>query len=126
MSKPTMSYQQETELDEYMREENDFFIDNEKSRQQKIIEKQDLQLDKLHENVKTVHEIGLVINDEIEQGGMILDQMSDTVEKTDGRIQSTRKKINEVIEKSSNWKIGIVIGVLIIVLLVIIALIVIF
>ncbi|KAL7722092.1 syntaxin-61 [Entamoeba marina] len=126
MSKPTMSHQQETELDEYMREENDFFIGNEKSRQQQIIEKQDLQLNKLHENVKTVHEIGLVINDEIEQGGMILDQMSDTVEKTDGRIQSTRKKINEVIEKSSNWKIGIVIGVLIIVLLVIIALIVIF
>lgn len=105
-----MSAEQEVELNDYMREENDFFIDNERNRQQQIINKQDEQLDKLHENVKTVHEIGVVINREIDQQDLMLDQMSEKVEHTDGRLVTLRKKIDQVIERSSSLFISVRIG----------------
>ncbi|EAL51618.1 SNARE domain containing protein [Entamoeba histolytica HM-1:IMSS-B] len=124
MSKqPRMSTQQEMELNDYMREENDFFIDNEKKRQEQIIKKQDEQLNKLGENLNTVHEVSLIINDEISQQDQIINEVADKVDHTDSRIVSTRKKIDQVIEKSSNWKIGLVIGVLVVVLIIIIILI---
>ncbi|ELP85263.1 syntaxin-61, putative [Entamoeba invadens IP1] len=122
-NKQTMNTSQETELNDYMREENDFFIDNERNRQQQIIKKQDAQLDKLHENVKTVHEIGMTINDEISQQDQMLNEMSNQVDTTDQRIVSTKEKIDKVIEKSSNWKIGLVVGGLILVLVILLILI---
>ncbi|EKE38138.1 hypothetical protein ENUP19_0241G0032 [Entamoeba nuttalli] len=97
-----MSAQQEMELNDYMREENDFFIDNEKKRQEQIIKKQDEQLNKLSENINTVHEVSLIINDEISQQDQIINEVADKVDHTDSRIVSTRKKIDQVIEKSSS------------------------
>ena len=122
-NKQRMTRQQEEELDEYMREENEFFINNERNRQNEIIRQQDQQLDKLHENVKIVGQIGQQIGDEIEKQQIILDEMGEQVDNTDIRIQSSRRKIDEIIEKSSNWKIGTFICFLVIVLIIIIILI---
>ena len=122
-NKQRMTHQQEMELNDYMREENDFFINSEQNKQNEIMKKQDEQLDILHDNIKTVHQIGIKINEEIDQQDDILNEMSDKVDSTDTRILSSRKKIDEIIEKSSNWKIGSFICCLVVILIVIIILI---
>ena len=103
--------------------ENDAVIKSELDKQNEIYRKQDEQLEQLHQNVKTVHEVGIAIGDEIEQQDAMLNDMSDHVEKTDSKITQARRKIDQVIEKSSNWKIGIVIGALVIFLVIVIVLI---
>ena len=122
-NKKRMTKEQEMELNEYMREENEFFINSEKQKQENAMRKQDAELDKLQENVGLVRQIGQEIGDEIEKQSVILDELGDQVENTDTRIVSSRRKIDEIIEKSSNWKIGLFIGILVVVLIVIIILI---
>ena len=65
-NKQRMTQNQQAELDEYLREENEFFINDERNRQNEIMKQQDIELDKLHQNVQIVAKIGEEINKEIE------------------------------------------------------------
>ena len=101
-NKPRMTTDQEIELNEMLREDNDAFISGEAERQQQILRQQDEQLDMLQTNLHTVHELGNVISDTIKDQEVIIDDLSAKVETSDGKITKARKKIDEVIEKSSS------------------------
>ena len=101
-NKPRMTTDQEIELNDMLREDNDAFISSEAERQQQILRQQDEQLDMLQNNLHTVHELGNVISDSIKDQEVIIDDLSGKVETSDGKITKARKKIDEVIEKSSS------------------------
>ena len=122
-NKQRMTREQEMELDAYMKEENDFFINNERNRQQEIMRQQDEELDKLGQSVQIVAKIGEEINKEIENQSVLLDDLGDQADQTDIRIVSSKRKIDEIIEKYSNWKIGCFICCLVVILIVLIILI---
>ena len=122
-NKQRMTQNQQAELDEYLREENEFFINDERSKQNEIMKQQDIELDKLHQNVQIVAKIGEEINKEIETQAVLLDDIGEQSDQTDIRIVSSRRKIDEIIEKSSNWKIGCFICCLVVVLIILIILI---
>ncbi|CAH6722753.1 t-SNARE affecting a late Golgi compartment protein 1 [[Candida] jaroonii] len=101
-------------------------IDNEfnQYQQQELIKDQDLQLDSIHETMRNLNQQAMIMGNELEDQGMMLDDLDHNLDRVDNRLQQGLKRINWVIEKNrergSDWCIGILVVALIVLLILII------
>lgn len=101
-------------------------IDNEfnQYQQQELIKDQDLQLDSIHETMRNLNQQAMIMGNELEDQGMMLDDLDHNLDRVDNRLQQGLKRINWVIEKNrergSDWCIGILVVALIVLLVLII------
>jgi len=109
-------------VDNAIKEEHDAFIRNQGQLQEQIIHDQDEELDKLGTAVGVLGEMGTTINTELEQQGRILEELDAGVDRTSGRLNAVMRRVNKLLESTSDrvqWCL-IVVLVLILVGLVII------
>ncbi|KAH3743136.1 syntaxin 10 L-like [Pelomyxa schiedti] len=103
-------------LEKQIEENNQEFINNQVQAQEQIKQEQDKNLDRLHSTVKTIDAMGRVMSDELATQDKLITQLGDEVDKTDGKIQSAVKRVNELIDKTNDSKLMIIIVVLVVVL----------
>eukprot|EP01105_Mastigella_eilhardi_P027325 TRINITY_DN8374_c0_g1_i1.p4 TRINITY_DN8374_c0_g1~~TRINITY_DN8374_c0_g1_i1.p4 ORF type:complete len:276 (-),score=106.45 TRINITY_DN8374_c0_g1_i1:1556-2338(-) len=103
-------------LDQAIEQDNDKFVQNETQIQQQIVSNQNADLDQLHTSVVKLGQMGEEIHEELNLQGKILDDLEHEVEKTDGRLVGAIKRVNRIIDQTSDTKSMIVIIVLIIIL----------
>ena len=87
--------------------------------QQQIIDKQDLMLDNLNDEMKNLKEIALHIGNEVDEQDVLLSDLSENTENANIRVNNSNKKIDKLMILSEN-KYTITIIVLIIILIIMI------
>ncbi|KAI8980384.1 hypothetical protein BDB01DRAFT_796223 [Pilobolus umbonatus] len=81
--------------------------------QQRIIDDQDEDLDKLSSAIKRQRELGIMIGDELEMHAEIIDETDTMVDRTDERLRKARKRLDHVGRRvKDNKSVCIVIGLI--------------
>lgn len=102
-------------------------IDNEfnQFQQQELIRDQDVQLDSIHETMHNLNQQAMMMGSELEDQGMMLDDLENNLDRVDNSLQRGLKRIDWFIEKNrergSDWCIAILVVALVILLILIIA-----
>lgn len=113
--------QDDNPFDDQNRINNEF----EQYQQQEMIRDQDVQLDSIHETMRNLNQQANLMGGELEDQGMMLDELDQDLDRVDDRIQRGLKRIGWFIEKNrergSDWCIGILVVALVILLILIIA-----
>jgi len=89
-------------LDNAIQQDNDNFITGHHQRQEQLINQQDDDLDALSHTVATLGNMGEAINSELVQQARILEDMEGEVDKTSGRLSNVVKKVNRLLESTSD------------------------
>jgi len=103
-------------LQEAMVEDNQRFIEGQSQRQAQIFKTQDAGLDRLKDTVGNLKEIGNTISSELEEHDKIISDINTEVDKADTGLKGVVKKVNELIDKTSDGKQMCIIVVLILIL----------
>ncbi|KAI9033343.1 syntaxin 6, N-terminal-domain-containing protein [Hyaloraphidium curvatum] len=101
----------------------DRFAENEQMQQQVIMREQDRELDQVAHTVRNLREIAVTIGDEVEDQKVLLDDVDERVDRTQGRMQLAQKRMNAVLaelRKGGTCTIVCLITVLLILLVVVI------
>ncbi|EGV66353.1 hypothetical protein PSN45_003039 [Yamadazyma tenuis] len=97
----------------------------EQFQQQEMIRDQDLQLDTIHETMRNLNQQAMIMGSELEDQGMMLDELDTNLDRVDNRLQRGLKRVNWIIEKNkergSDWCIGILVVALVVLLILLIA-----
>lgn len=97
----------------------------EQYQQQEMIRDQDLQLDSIHETMRNLNQQATLMGGELEDQGMMLDELDQDLDRVDSRVQRGLKRIEWFIEKNrergSDWCIAILVVALVVLLILIIA-----
>ena len=72
------------------------------NKQQEIIEKQDLMLDNLNDEMKNLKEIALHIGNEVDEQDVLLNDLSENTENANIRVNNSNKKIDKLMILSQN------------------------
>ena len=72
------------------------------NKQQEIIEKQDLMLDNLNDEMKNLKEIALHIGNEVDEQDVLLNDLSENTENANIRVNNSNKKIDKLMILSEN------------------------
>jgi len=110
-------------VDAAIKEDNDNFIRNQAQVQEEIIRKQDGELDELGHVVGVLGEMSTSIHTELEQQSRILDDLETGVDKTSGRLSSVIKRVNKLLESTSDrvqWCLIIVLTLILVGLVIIV------
>ena len=70
--------------------------------QQQIIDKQDLILDNLNDEMKNLKEIALHIGNEVDEQDVLLNDLSENTENANIRVNNSNKKIDKLMILSEN------------------------
>lgn len=105
-----------------LQQDNEDFVNNEQHSQQTYEIKAYEGLDRIERKLDTIYDMSLTIQSQANQDIIELDRISENMEHVDNQLKSAIKKINNLIDRTSDFWIYIFIGILI---LIIIALIVI-
>jgi len=110
-------------VDEAIRSDNDAFIRNQGQVQEQIIHSQDQELDELGNVVHTLGEMGSSIQTELEQQGSILSDLEAGVDRTAGRLSAVMRRVNKLLESTSErvqWCLIIVLTLILVGLVIIV------
>ncbi|EMG46432.1 TLG1 t-SNARE affecting a late Golgi compartment protein 1 [Candida maltosa Xu316] len=92
--------------------------------QQELIQEQDTQLDDIHRTMMNLNQQAVIMGDELEEQGFMLDELDYELDNVDNKLQRGMKRINIFLERNketaSNWCIGILAVVLCILLVLLI------
>ena len=98
-------------------EEGAAYADEQMQHQQRLIERQDDQLDDLHAAVSRVGQMGRTIGEELGSQAEMLNDLDSHMDSTQARMRSATKKIKKLIEKSRGCQLGIIVFLLVILIL---------
>jgi len=104
-------------------QDNDRFVNDHQSQQMQIMRQQDDDLEGIAETVTTLGQMGKAINSELSAHAIILDDMGSKVDHTDGRLTATIRRVNKLIESTSDrvqWCLVIVLTLMLIGLVIIV------
>ena len=76
------------------------------NKQQEIIEKQDLMLDNLNDEMKNLKEIALHIGNEVDEQDVLLNDLSENTENANIRVNNSNKKIDKLVGYPLNKDFG--------------------
>jgi len=110
-------------LDEAVRSDNDSFIQNQGQLQDQIIRQQDQDLDSLHVVVNTLGEMGHAIGDELSTQQRMLEDLEGGVDRTSGRLEGVMRRVNKLLDSTSDrvqWCVVIVLILILVGLIVIV------
>lgn len=110
--------------EEALKQDNKDFIEKETQTQQYYEMKAIEGLDRIERRLEDVHDMALSINSAARQDIIDLDRISEDIDVADGRIKSTIKKINNLIDQTSDCYILLFIGVLILLIIALITIVV--
>lgn len=106
---------------------NDRYALNEefdKYQQQETIADQDLQLDLIHETMRSLNQQAAIMGDELEDQGFMLEDLDEEMDSVGSKLQRGMKRVNFVIEKNRERASDCCIGVLVVALCVLLVLII--
>ncbi|CAG9466867.1 unnamed protein product [Pedinophyceae sp. YPF-701] len=72
--------------------------------QQQVIERQDDDLQHLHDNVQRTKEVALTINEELGLQNRLLSDLDDEVDVTHSRMRAAKRKVREILRRSKQPK----------------------
>jgi len=104
-------------LDNAIRSDNDSFIRDQHQMQDQIMKDQDAELDKLGEVVGVIGQMGNSIYSELNVHKQIIDDLDNEVDNTQGRLTSVMRRVNKLLESTSDRVQWCVIIVLILILI---------
>ena len=105
-------------LDEAIEDENSDFIASEDAKQAQIMRRQDDELEALGQSVKVLGNMGREMGNELEKQNRMLEDLETDVDKTDSRVKSHTRRVEELIKKNKNKCLNTTIVILVIVLVV--------
>lgn len=85
-------------------QKNQEFIDDQLQQREQLIKEQDVDLEGLSGTVVRLGELGNVIHDEIEKSGLMIDELNEEMDRTEGRMSAVMSKVKTMLEKSDNGK----------------------
>jgi len=103
-------------LDDAIKNDNDAYIRNQAQVQDQIIRQQDTDLDDLGQVVNVLGQMGNQIHSELDQQGRILDDLEAGVDSTSGRLNAVMRRVNKLLESTSDRVQWCVVIVLVLVL----------
>ncbi|KAJ5075317.1 syntaxin 10 [Anaeramoeba ignava] len=109
-----------SKLEEALEQENEDFIENQHQEQQKIMKEQDGKLDSLSGTVRRIGEIGVTINDELDDQMKIIDEFETEVDQTDSKIKSAIKKIEVLLKQKDSGKMCVICCLMIVLIILIV------
>jgi len=108
-------------LEESIIQDNEQFIQDQNQRQAQIIRQQDTSLVRLQSTVGTLKEMGKTIGSQLEEHEQIITEIDVEVDKASSGLKGVIKKVNQLIDKTSDGKQMCIIVMLILVLVALIA-----
>jgi predicted nuclease with TOPRIM domain len=89
-------------------EDDDEFLGNEREQQQEQLHKQDQNLDALHSAVSRLGEMGMTINDELDDQNRMIDELGTDMDKASNSLEMVTAKTKELVKASGqlllrNW-----------------------
>lgn len=119
-SDPSNRYEK---LDDAIKSDNDSFINSQAQTQETMIRQQDTELDELGNVVGVLGQMGKQINTELEQQSRILGDMEAGVDSTSARLSSVMRRVNKLLESTSDrvqWCLIIVLTLILVGLVIIV------
>lgn len=110
--------------EEVLKQNNEDFINKETQTQQYYEMKAIEGLDRIERRLDDVHDMALSINSAAREDIIELDRISEDIDVADGRIKTVIKKINNLIDQSSDFYILLFIGFLILLIIALIVIVV--
>jgi len=110
-------------LNNALQQDNDRYINDNQSQQMQIMRDQDDVMDGISESVVTLGQMGKAIHSELTSQAIILNEMETKVDHTQGRLTTAIRKINTLIESTSDrvqWCLVIVLTLMLIGLVIIV------
>lgn len=83
-------------------EDNDQYIANSQKQLQQTMDAQDEDLEAISKVTGNLKEIGITIGDELVRHGRILEEMDSEVDRTNSRLSNTLKRLNKLIDSTSD------------------------
>ncbi|KAL2837170.1 hypothetical protein BJY01DRAFT_47060 [Aspergillus pseudoustus] len=88
-----------------------------------VMRDQDEQLDRLGESIGRQHQLSIQIGDELDGHVALLDEMDDTAERHQGRLNNARRRVDKIQKKArENWSMMTIIGLIIVLVILIVLL----
>jgi len=109
-----------SKLDESIERENDDFIINQDQQHQMISRETDQDLEALGGTLETLHAMGKTINQEVQVSTKMIEQLDQDMEGTQGRMAKAIRRVNNLLETTSERNSWIIVGVLVIILILVI------
>ncbi|CEJ04366.1 Syntaxin-10 [Rhizopus azygosporus] len=105
--------------------ENSRFIESEQQQQTVMIQEQDHHLDAMGSTLINLKEIAGTMNREIDDHVILLDDLGERVDRSEGRLKTAMRRVTDILKKEEESKSGYCICCLIIVLIILLVLVII-
>ncbi|KAL7331837.1 hypothetical protein PS15p_203971 [Mucor circinelloides] len=105
--------------------DNSIFIENEQQQQMMIMQDQDQHLDAMGGTLVNLKEIAGTMNREIDDHVILLDDLGDHVDRSEGKLKNAMRRVTDILKKEEESKSGYCICCLILVLIILLALVII-
>ncbi|CDH51520.1 syntaxin-6 [Lichtheimia corymbifera JMRC:FSU:9682] len=106
------------------RHHNDHMLEDENQQQMVMMQEQDTHLDSMSGTLVNLKEIAGTMNTELEDQAMILDDLGDHVDRSQGRLKRAMNRVTYILKKEEESKSGYCICCLIIVLIILLVLVI--
>ncbi|KAI8344425.1 t-SNARE [Chlamydoabsidia padenii] len=105
--------------------DNNKFIENEQQQQQVLFREQDQHLDSMAGTLMNLKGIAGTMNSEIDDHVILLDELGDNVDRTEGRLKRAMHRVTDILRKEEESKSGYCVCCLIIILIILLVLVII-
>eukprot|EP01116_Phalansterium_solitarium_P025745 TRINITY_DN9999_c0_g1_i1.p1 TRINITY_DN9999_c0_g1~~TRINITY_DN9999_c0_g1_i1.p1 ORF type:complete len:270 (-),score=34.72 TRINITY_DN9999_c0_g1_i1:242-1051(-) len=103
-------------LEQSVQEDNDQFIEGQRTQQTQILREQDQDLDRLGHTVGNLKEISITIGNELQEQEGLIQAIDEDVDRTDRGIRGAMHKVNKLLDSTSERNQYIIILVLLLAL----------
>jgi len=97
---------------------NDEYLDDQHSQQQRMLQRQDVDLEDISVSIQRIGQVGLTIGEELATQGKMLEDLEQDVEGTNSRLAAAQRKMNQVFKKAGTKGQMIIIAVLTVILII--------
>lgn len=114
------AYNKFAKIEDALSKDNQNFLDDQQQQQELIMRDQDQDLTGLSRTVGTLREISTTMGDEIEVQGKMLDEFSNEVDTTSGKMRHAISSAGKLLNDTADKRPWLIIGVLAVVLIILI------
>jgi syntaxin 6 len=97
---------------------NDEYLDDQHQQQQRMLQRQDVDLEDISVSIQRIGQVGLTIGEELATQGKMLEDLEQDVEGTNSRLAAAQRKMNQVFKKAGTKGQMIIIAVLMVILII--------
>ncbi|KJE94620.1 syntaxin-6 [Capsaspora owczarzaki ATCC 30864] len=101
---PAGGYNRYAKLEASITQDNADYIRGEQARQQQLVAEQDVQIDMISSQLRTVKEMSTTIHNELDRQNDMLDTLGNDMDNTENRLTAALKKADKVLELSKDKK----------------------